>query len=111
MLLSSHLTRCLAVAAFLLTVPRLAAESDVGWDCVPDILARIKPPQFAERDFDLTDFDAVADGRTDCKSAIDKAIAACAASIYISKRPPPCDSAPIPTIICRPCSPALKATS
>ncbi len=42
------------------------------------ILARIKDPQFAERDFPITDFGAVKDG--DSTEAIKKAIAACNAA-------------------------------
>lgn len=42
------------------------------------ILARIKPPQFAPRDFPVTDFGATAG--TDCTAALAKAIAACHAA-------------------------------
>jgi len=49
-----------------------------GWDQVPEILARIIPPQFPSRDFVITRFGAVGDGRSDCGAAIRKAIAACA---------------------------------
>jgi polygalacturonase len=57
----------------------LAAESAVptGWNSVPAILERIRPPQFADRDFPVDDHGAAADGKTDCKPALDKAIAAC----------------------------------
>lgn len=54
-----------------------SAAKEVGWQTVPQILARIQPPQFAERDFEVTDYGARGDGQTDCKQAIDKAIAAC----------------------------------
>ena len=40
-----------------------------------EILARIRAPQFPERDFFITDFGAVAD--SDCSEALGKAIAAC----------------------------------
>jgi polygalacturonase len=42
------------------------------------IMARIKPPVFPERDFDITRYGAAAGGKTDCTEAIRKAIAACA---------------------------------
>src|SRR5262245_63609575 len=48
-----------------------------GWDQVPDILARIRPPTFADRDFAITSYGAQADGRTDCSTAFRRAIAAC----------------------------------
>ena len=48
-----------------------------GWEDVPAILARIRPPEFPGRDFDITKFGAVGDGLTDCTEAIRGAIAAC----------------------------------
>lgn len=47
------------------------------WTAVPEILARIVPPQFPEREFDVTKFGAVADGETSNTSAFAAAIAAC----------------------------------
>lgn len=51
-----------------------------GWDLVPEILARIVPPTFPNRDFDITRYGAVAGGDADCTTAIARAIAACAAA-------------------------------
>jgi polygalacturonase len=48
-----------------------------GWDDVPAILARIRPPVFPNRDFDITKYGALGDGVKDCSEAIRKAIAAC----------------------------------
>lgn len=48
-----------------------------GWDDLPSILARIVPPQFAARDFPVTDYGATGDGKTDCFHAFAAAIAAC----------------------------------
>jgi polygalacturonase len=48
-----------------------------GWAAVPGILARIRPPRFAARDFKITDYGAIEGGSTDNTEAIRKAIAAC----------------------------------
>jgi polygalacturonase len=54
-----------------------AAGAGGGWDEVPRILARIRPPQFPEREFDLRRYGAAGDGKTDCRESFAKAIAAC----------------------------------
>lgn len=54
-----------------------AGEKASGWEQVPGILARIVPPTFPARDFDITQHGAVADGTTDCTAAFAAAIAAC----------------------------------
>ncbi len=55
-------------------------EHEDPWSQVPAILARIKPPVFPQRDFDVTKFGAVGDNKTDCTEAFQKAIAACHAA-------------------------------
>jgi len=54
-----------------------AADQRKGWDLLPEILSRIVPPTFTDRDFIVTDYGAVGDGLTDCNPAFKKAIAAC----------------------------------
>jgi polygalacturonase len=61
----------------LLATPLLRAEP-AGWSQVPGILARIQAPVFPARDFVITNYGGMADGKTDCTAAIGKAIAACA---------------------------------
>ena len=51
--------------------------SGTGWEMVPAILARIKPPVFPDRVFDVTRYGAVGDGATDCTGAFRDAIDAC----------------------------------
>lgn len=70
-LLSSGLA--LALPAFS-AVPVTDAA---GWDAVPGILSRIRPPLFPDRDFAITRYGARDDGRTDCTDAIAGAVAAC----------------------------------
>ncbi|MGA2787911.1 MAG: glycoside hydrolase family 28 protein [Verrucomicrobiota bacterium] len=61
----------------MFAIPLLRAEQ-AEWSQVPEILARIKAPVFPARDFVITNYGAVADGKTDCTAAIGKAIDACA---------------------------------
>jgi hypothetical protein len=49
-----------------------------GWEMVPEILARIRPPSFPARGFPITRYGAVGDGRADCTQAFRAAVAACA---------------------------------
>jgi polygalacturonase len=58
------------------------AKPDVnsGWNRVPEILTRIKPPVFPNHEFDVTKFGAVPDKKTDCTVPFQRAIAACAAA-------------------------------
>lgn len=76
-----NMTRILPVlfCLGLLILPTACATTGVtatGREQVPEILSRIKPPQFPDNDFKITDFGAVGDGKTDCTEAFKKAIAA-----------------------------------
>ena len=51
-----------------------------AWRRAARILARVKPPRFARRRFDITTFGALAGGTTKCTDAIRAAIAACNAA-------------------------------
>jgi polygalacturonase len=51
-----------------------------GWDSVPQILKRISPPTFPQKNFDVTSFGAVGNGIADCSSAFKQAIEQCNAS-------------------------------
>ncbi len=51
-------------------------SSPSPWDEVPRILARIRPPSFPARDFDITRFGAIGDNQTDNTEAFRNAIAA-----------------------------------
>jgi polygalacturonase len=58
---------------------RAAAETETARQMAA-VLARIQPPRFAARSFEILKYGAVADGRTDCSGAIAKAIQACSAA-------------------------------
>jgi polygalacturonase len=82
--MSSHLRRreflAAGSAAIALGAHRsaFAAPSQAAaWNEVPKILARIKPPAFAKRDFDITKYGAAAGESHDCTDAIAKTIDAC----------------------------------
>jgi polygalacturonase len=67
----------MAGSAFRSDMPNTTGETDDPWNELPGILARIKPPVFPSRKFDITKFGAVAGGKTDCSEAFRKAISAC----------------------------------
>lgn len=52
-------------------------QSDTGWDRVPEILDRIEPPTFPDRDYPITDYGAVGDGEADATEAFEEAVTAC----------------------------------
>ena len=58
--------------AVFLWSPHSAAGQKKGWDLLPEILSRIVPPAFPDRDFDVTDYGARGDGVTDCRPAFDR---------------------------------------
>ena len=57
-----------------------ASETQDPWSRVPEILARIQPPVFPHRYFDVTKFGGVGDNQADCTAAFQKAITACNAA-------------------------------
>jgi len=56
---------------------KLDAADPPSWDQLPAIIARIRPPFFPARDFDISRYGAAADGTKDCTEAIGRAIVAC----------------------------------
>lgn len=57
-----------------------ASTTPSGWDIFPTILARIAPPAFPSREFDVTAYGARGDGTADCTESFRRAIGACAAA-------------------------------
>jgi len=64
----------IAVCAVLLS--GCISQTNSGWGQADKILSGIEAPQFAARDFNVTDYGAVGDGKTDCTGGINKAITA-----------------------------------
>src|SRR5215831_3506376 len=56
---------------------RLFGQRPDPWDEVPRILARIRPPAFPARDFDVTRYGAVGNSLNDNTDAFHAAITAC----------------------------------
>ena len=54
-----------------------ATSSAAVWDEVPRILARIKPPKFPDREFDISKYGAKGDNQSDNTEAFHAGIAAC----------------------------------
>lgn len=48
-----------------------------GWEQVPEILKKIVAPKFPDKEFNIMKYGAVADGKTLCTKAFEKAIDAC----------------------------------
>jgi polygalacturonase len=63
-----------AVAGAAFAGSRAWAAGDPWLAVYPEILKRIQPPKFPNKDFDVTRYGAKTDGRTDCTAAFRKAI-------------------------------------
>ena len=55
----------------------LYAQAPDPWREAQRILARVRPPAFPNRDFDITKFGAAGDNKTDCTAAFANAVNAC----------------------------------
>ena len=68
-------------APALALAPQLSAwQGNDPWQRADEIVKRIVVPKFPVRDFDITKYGAVGDGKSSCTESIRKAIAACGAA-------------------------------
>jgi polygalacturonase len=67
----------LAIAGVLLVHCQSARKEPSAWNAAGKIMERIVPPTFPDKDFFITDYGAVGDGKADCTGAFRAAIAAC----------------------------------
>lgn len=76
---TGRLPSFLALALISTAFPQTGRGNDTqqAWELATAILERIRVPEFPDRDFLITDFGAQSGGVTDCKPALDRAIAAC----------------------------------
>jgi polygalacturonase len=67
----------LGVIGIVLVYCKAGRQESSAWDGATEILKRIVPPAFPDKDFLVTDYGAVGDGETDCSAAFIATIAAC----------------------------------
>jgi polygalacturonase len=76
-ILTTHVYLLISILLSFPVFSLQASISDDPWEEVNEILARIVAPKFPDKDFIVTDFGAISDGQTDCRTNIMDAITAC----------------------------------
>ncbi|HOV98095.1 MAG TPA: glycoside hydrolase family 28 protein [Bacteroidota bacterium] len=61
----------------VVTIGSIVVAQDINWSTKETILKQIIPPTFPSKDFDVTKYGAVGNGKKDCSKAFAKAIEAC----------------------------------
>jgi len=83
---SRYISSAIVIFVFLIEIisckmpAQQTARVDDGWNKLPEILSKIVPPKFPDKDFLITDFGAKGDGIEDCSMSIQLAIEKCNAS-------------------------------
>lgn len=65
------------IAAF---ISKTAAQPEAPIPSVSRILKQIRPPEFSKTAYNITSYNAVPDGKTDCKAVFDRVISLCSSS-------------------------------
>lgn len=73
----SRFVRLIAAGVLFISPFCTAVTEEEGWKLMPHVLEQIRPPVFADRDFDVTQYGAKNNGDFDCTQAFKKAIDAC----------------------------------
>jgi polygalacturonase len=71
-----RINKFILAAVFVILSGGCVSQTNTGWGEIDKILSRVKAPQFPAKDFNVTDYGAAGDGKTDCTRAINKAISA-----------------------------------
>jgi polygalacturonase len=81
---NKRLSQRLVVVSFALSIlllgafmPHVKQNAEDPWKRMRDIRSEIKPPEFPNKKFSISDYGAVADGKTKCTEAFKRAIEAC----------------------------------
>jgi polygalacturonase len=70
-----RINKFILAVVFVILSGGCISQSNTGWEQADKILSRVKAPQFPAKDFMITDYGAVGDGKN-CAQAINKAISA-----------------------------------
>lgn len=76
-LLAATITACVLLGLWQRTYAQSTNSQPDPWTQLSGIVNKIKAPVFPKKDFLITKYGAVGDGKTNCKDAIKKAIEAC----------------------------------
>ena len=71
-----RINKFILAAVCVILLGGCVSQTNSGWGQADKILSRVNAPQFPAKDFNITDYGAVGDGKTNCTGGINKAISA-----------------------------------